>query len=477
MHWARWGDPAEAAAAPRGRPRPGRAGLRARRGAGHGRRWPTSGSPSPALADDLLDGLRGAASAPSTCTPTTRPGCGTPAASPPPTCCGCAPATAPTPPTPSCCPADHDEVAALVALVRRAPRRAGPVRRRHVGRRRPRRAPRRVRRRGRARPAPARPAGLASTPSPGTAVLEAGLLGPAAEALLAEHGLTLGPLPAVLRVRLDRRLRRDPLQRPGVVGLRPLRRAGRRPHASPPRSARSSSAARPANAAGPDLRELVLGSEGAFGVITAVTVRVRPVPDGQGLRGLALRLVRRRARPRCATLAQSGAAPTVLRLSDETETAINLAKPDEVGGESAGGCLMIAGFEGTQATVDAGARRRRPPGSTALGGTPPRRGGRRGLGRRPVPRPLPARLAARRRRARRDPGDRDVLVEPAARSTTRVTAALDRGARDERAAAGALPHLARLRDRRLALLHGRRQAARRRPRPVGARPRPPRPTR
>ena len=31
----------------------------------------------------------------------------------------------------------------------------------------------------------------------------------------------------------------------------------------------------PANAAGPDLRELVMGSEGAFGVVTAVRVRVR----------------------------------------------------------------------------------------------------------------------------------------------------------------------------------------------------------
>ena len=35
----------------------------------------------------------------------------------------------------------------------------------------------------------------------------------------------------------------------------------------------------PANAAGPDLRELVLGSEGAFGVITEVTLKVRPVPE------------------------------------------------------------------------------------------------------------------------------------------------------------------------------------------------------
>jgi len=35
----------------------------------------------------------------------------------------------------------------------------------------------------------------------------------------------------------------------------------------------------PASAAGPDPREIVLGSEGRFGVITEVKVRVMPVPD------------------------------------------------------------------------------------------------------------------------------------------------------------------------------------------------------
>jgi len=52
-------------------------------------------------------------------------------------------------------------------------------------------------------------------------------------------------------------------------------------------------------------------------------------------------------------LAQTQLLPTVLRLSDESETAINLADPDAVGGGSAGGCLMIVGYEGTPAAVTA----------------------------------------------------------------------------------------------------------------------------
>ena len=184
-----------------------------------------------------------------------------------------------------------------------------------------------------------------------TATLEPGLRGPAAEALLAEHGLTLGHFPqsfeyasiggfAVTRSSGQSSAgygRFDAL----VVGLRVATPQGELVLGNSP-----------ANAAGPDLREVVMGSEGAFGVVTAVTVRVRRAPvvkvyeswrwdsflDG----ATAMR-----------TLAQAGVLPTVLRLSDENETQINLAKPAEVGGESGGGCLMVTGFEGTQEAVDA----------------------------------------------------------------------------------------------------------------------------
>ena len=58
-----------------------------------------------------------------------------------------------------------------------------------------------------------------------TATLGPGLRGPEAEAALARAGAHARPLPAVVRVRDDRRLRRDPLGRPGLERLRALRRS------------------------------------------------------------------------------------------------------------------------------------------------------------------------------------------------------------------------------------------------------------
>ena len=69
-------------------------------------------------------------------------------------------------------------------------------------------------------------AGSRSTSRSLTARLGAGLRGPEAEAALGAPGPRPRPLPAVLRVRDDRRLRRDPLGRPGLERLRPLRLAG-----------------------------------------------------------------------------------------------------------------------------------------------------------------------------------------------------------------------------------------------------------
>jgi alkyldihydroxyacetonephosphate synthase len=106
----------------------------------------------------------------------------------------------------------------------------------------------------------------------------------------------------------------------------------------------------PKSAAGPDLRQLFLGSEGAFGVITELMLEVRPVPaarvyDGWRFASFAAGAEALRA------LIQDGPVPTVLRLSDEAETALNFARPSEIGAGTARGCLAIVGYEGTAENV------------------------------------------------------------------------------------------------------------------------------
>ena len=187
-----------------------------------------------------------------------------------------------------------------------------------------------------------------------TATLEPGLRGPEAEALLAEHGMTLGHYP-------------QSFEYASIGGFAATRSSGQSSAgygrfdalvvgltvATP--SGRLDLGSAPANAAGPDLRQLVLGSEGAFGVITSVTVRVRPKPEATVYDGWQWPSFTEGAAALRA-LAQAGLLPTVIRLSDEAESAINLARPDAIGaagGGGAGGCLMIAGYEGTPAAVEA----------------------------------------------------------------------------------------------------------------------------
>jgi alkyldihydroxyacetonephosphate synthase len=124
----------------------------------------------------------------------------------------------------------------------------------------------------------------------------------------------------------------------------------------------------PASAAGPELRRLLVGSEGTLGVIDELALRVRPAPrervyEGVFFSDFAAGVEALRA------LAQQRACPDVARLSDEAETRMSLALAG-VGGLKgrlgraylglrgySGGCLAILGFEGEAEEV--AARRKR----------------------------------------------------------------------------------------------------------------------
>ncbi|MFN8033175.1 MAG: FAD-binding oxidoreductase [Mycobacterium sp.] len=178
------------------------------------------------------------------------------------------------------------------------------------------------------------------------AELGAGVTGPEAERLLGERGFSLGHFPQSFRFatiggfaatrssgqnsagygRFDDMIRGLTVVTPaGVLDL------GRAPE----------------SAAGPDLRELFAGSEGVFGIITRVRLRVHPTPEAVRYEAWSFPdFTTGAAALRAVT--QIGTGPTVLRLSDEAETGVNLATTSSIGEQTiTGGCLGITVFEGS----------------------------------------------------------------------------------------------------------------------------------
>jgi alkyldihydroxyacetonephosphate synthase len=155
------------------------------------------------------------------------------------------------------------------------------------------------------------------------AVLQAGVVAPDAERLLAAHGMTLGHVP-------------QSFERATIGGFAATRSSGQASagygrfedmvegvRVATPRGEWRLGAA-PASAAGPDLRQLVVGSEGAFGVITEVTVRVRELPTVRRYEGFVLDGFEAGATA-VRELAQQRVLADVTRLSDPQETEVAFA--------------------------------------------------------------------------------------------------------------------------------------------------------
>ncbi|WP_197495316.1 FAD-binding oxidoreductase [Mycobacterium kyorinense] len=209
----------------------------------------------------------------------------------------------------------------------------------------------------------------------GEAEFGAGVTGPEAERLLGEQGFSLGHFPqsfefASLGGFAATRSSGQDSAGYGrfddmVRGLRAITPAGVLDLGRAPQSA-----------AGPDLRQLLLGSEGVFGVITQVRVRVHPVPETARYEAWSF--------PDFATgtaalraVTQTGTGPTVIRLSDEAETGVNLATTESIGeSQITGGCLAITVFEGTTAHAESRHAETRAVleahGGTSLGEAPAR---------------------------------------------------------------------------------------------------------
>jgi alkyldihydroxyacetonephosphate synthase len=196
-----------------------------------------------------------------------------------------------------------------------------------------------------------------------TVTVQGGIRAPALERHLGERGLTLGHYPqsfeyvslggcAATRSAGQASSGYGAIERM-VVGLRASAPAGE-----------IDLPAIPASAAGPSLRQLLIGSEGTLGVITELSLRVRAAPSERVYEGLffedfsaGVEVLRE--------LAQQGASPDVARLSDEQETRMSLALAGSGGVKGRlgrlylgargyrDGCLAIFGFEGSPQEVKA----------------------------------------------------------------------------------------------------------------------------
>lgn len=177
-----------------------------------------------------------------------------------------------------------------------------------------------------------------------TATLEPGLRGPEAERLLGERGFTIGHFPQSFNYATLGGFAAARSSGQASAGYGRFDERVVRLKVATPRGTLELGRA-PKSAAGPDLRQLVLGSEGAFGVITALTVELAPAPAARRYDGWRLPSFSEGATA-LRRLAQDGPRPTVLRLSDEVETALNLARPTAADVDATGGCLAISGYEG-----------------------------------------------------------------------------------------------------------------------------------
>jgi alkyldihydroxyacetonephosphate synthase len=196
-----------------------------------------------------------------------------------------------------------------------------------------------------------------------TVTVQGGIRAPALERHLAARGLTLGHYPqsfefvslggcAATRSAGQASSGYGAIERM-VLGLRVSAPAGE-----------IDLPAIPASAAGPSLRQLLIGSEGTLGVISELSLRVRAAPGERVYEGFlfedfsaGVEVLRE--------LAQQGASPDVARLSDEQETRMSLALAGSGGVKGRlgrlylgargyrEGCLAIFGFEGSPRDVHA----------------------------------------------------------------------------------------------------------------------------
>ncbi|MDD5475288.1 MAG: FAD-binding oxidoreductase [Syntrophales bacterium] len=199
------------------------------------------------------------------------------------------------------------------------------------------------------------------------ATFEAGIMGPDLEAHLQSRGFTLGHYPQSFEYsslggwlatrssgqystrygRADEMFMGGTVIGPGgTLNIRPF----------------------PASAAGPDLRHLVLGSEGRMGIITGAVLRISPLPELDDIYGLFFPSWNH-AVEGARKLFSEPITMSMVRLSNARETEINLALSGHArttaflkrylslrGVKVPEGCMCLVGFSGSSRQVAAARR-------------------------------------------------------------------------------------------------------------------------
>jgi alkyldihydroxyacetonephosphate synthase len=194
-----------------------------------------------------------------------------------------------------------------------------------------------------------------------TATIEAGMFGPAIENELNARGFTLGHFPQSFEFSTLGgwiATRGAGLTSTGYGKIEALTQSVR--VATPQGIIETRDV--PATAAGPALLQLLIGSEGALGVITRATMRIRRLPKTKDDRALLFKNFSDGVAA-IRTLMQNGIVPAIVRLSDEDETRSFFAMRKESTGwkeflqriglrflnargySFENGALMILGFE------------------------------------------------------------------------------------------------------------------------------------
>jgi alkyldihydroxyacetonephosphate synthase len=181
----------------------------------------------------------------------------------------------------------------------------------------------------------------------GLATVEAGMFGPALESHLNAAGFTLGHFPQSFEYStvggwIATRSAGQNSTRYGkiednVESVRMLFPGGA-----------IDTPAVPAAAAGPDLNQVIAGSEGALGVITRATLRLAPLPQQSDYRAYLLPGFEEGVEASREML-QAGLRPSVLRLSDESESEATALM--QAGAEGMTMSLCILGFDGDEDEV------------------------------------------------------------------------------------------------------------------------------